>query len=608
MQTNSHSQARARRSRAARDVAQRWPALERISRAAAGCLCAAAVSTAAGAATAAPRVAVLVESPPSPVQPGATLVYRIHLSNLDRTTPTGELTVSADIPENTHVTQEPWGNCSPSRCNGSNVARYGDSVKWTKSLPPAASASWSLTLQVDNTIDHPPPAEGANLPLDVVVKSGAVKAADGTASVVSENTPAAFDLAVDGAHRAAPGEEVEYAFRYGNQGSGAVKGSLSFPIPSGARVVAASSGAVQKASRIEWDLGSVGAGFSDFRAVRLRLDPKLTPGSLLLVQPELRAAGRVQPTRAPLGVLVATPSPLAITAKVAPNPAVAGGTVVYKLEVTNRSPDAPTGNFNVSANIPMDGIVTQLRGADCRPYRCNGSNSSRHGSHVLWEVPSLAPGATAPLEFAFIVDKPTNAAPPPMGSLLTSHVTSSLGADTRLSFALGTRQTVGTGKPMEPLGAAPVAATPPPPAPPPPAAAPPSAPPAIPVATAAPEAEPEVDEIPEAEIAAELPAADDEDSVPAAEVTRRRSWKPQQWGNYCASRWKARRWDPHCAKIWWKQKAWDQYCKVEGRKHAGWKKFCARDYRHWRFVDARKKRHGDGDGRRGKKSKDTASR
>jgi hypothetical protein len=548
--------------------------------------------SASNASAAGPQVALLIEPPPSPIKPGDTLVYRIHLSNLNKTTATGALEVEANIPQHMYATGQYYATCSPSSCYGGAQARYGSTMTWKKTLAAGESTSWNVALHVDNSVAHAPPADGTDVALDVVVKSGATKSAGSSVSVATDYTPAAFDLAVSGPTRTAPGAEVEYTLRYGNQSAAAAAGVLSLPLPSGARVVTASSGAVQKGNAIEWDLGSVPAGSSDVRAVRLRLDAKAAAGSLFMLQPELRAAGRTEPSRAPLGVTVLPPSPVAVTVKAAPDPAAPGGTVVYKLELTNQSPDAPTGKFAVSATIPNDGYITRTNDAKCYPSSCYGGAKARHGSDISWDVPSLAPGATAPLQFAFVVDKPADAAPPPNGSLLQSHITTSLGSEIRVNLALGNAKTVGKGKPMVPLGTpeaapkpAPVAAPTPAPAP-----IPVSAPAPEPVAEAEPE--PAVEEIPEAEIVAELPPADDEAKLPAEEVKQRGRWKSGDWDKYCEKRWQSRGWDRHCAKRWWKKKDWSQYCKTDGRKHGGWKKFCARDFRSWRFAHAKKKHHG----------------
>lgn len=560
--------------------------------------CAALALTASSVASAAPNVAVLVEPPPSPIQPGQEIVYRIHVSNLDPVTATGPLLISVDIPQNMSAAQSPWGGkCSPKSCGGSNVARFGNTINWDLSLAAGKTHSWSVPLGVDNDAKYPPPADGASIPFEVVVKSGATKAAGSTATVVAQHGAAAFDLAVDGAARVAPGQESEYTFRYGNSTSAAQNATLVLPVPAGASVIAASRGAVRKGGSIEWALGSVAAGHSDFRAVRLRFDDKTRPGSLSLLQPELRTSG-VEPVRSPLAVHVAPPT-VALAVKATPDPVGPGGTVLYKLELTNLSATAPTGALNVYASIPTDGHVAKPAGAKCFPGSCSGSNSARHGSFVHWEVPSLQPKATAPLQFAFVVDEPSNAAPPPNGSLLMTHFGSELGIDTRFTVALGTAATVGKGTPLEPLGAgsAPAAKPlPPPVAAPPPPAAPAPLPAPEPVATPT-EPEPPVDEIPEEEVIAELPAADDEPALPAAEVKARHSWKTIDWDKYCDKRWKSRGWDRHCAKRWWKRHDWNQFCKAERGKHSGWKKFCARDFVRWKFVEKNRHKWGRGKAR-----------
>jgi hypothetical protein len=542
------------------------PATTRGWRALLSALCVLAALAAHGvAAAAAPAVSLLLEGPPAPLVPGSIVVYRVHVANPNATTATGALTVEANIPEHVKVWSATWsGYCDPVRCNNVGGGRYGNVVRWKiDDLAPKASMVLELSALVDNTAENPPPAAGTVITLDAIVKAGAVKAAGASTSASVQLQKPALDLAVSGATRAAPGGELEYTFRYGNASASASNAVLHVPVPAGTSVLAASKGAERKGNAIEWNLGSLPAGRSDWRQLRLQLDAKAKEGTLFVIEPELRSAGQKVARRATATTLVSADSPLALSYALAPDPAQPGATLVYKLEVTNQSPSSPTGEFTIHASIPSDVHVTSATAKGyCDPNRCMNTGGGRHGNNVLWKVASLAPGATVALQFTGNVEKPSDAAPPPNGTIVRSEATAFVfgGVRSNLSLAVGSAATAGNGRALEPLGAEPVAQAPP-------AAPPPSI--AEPPPTIAAPAEEFVEEEevaqPEPVAAAPDPKNDKKGkgtiSVKAHGDVR---WDKSRkvWSKYCAAKWEKREWDKRCMKRWrnhrdWaKRKAW----------------------------------------------------
>lgn len=404
-----------------------------------------------GARAANPEVALFVEAPAGPMTPGDGLVYKLHVANRSPTTPTPKLVLEANIPQYMFVNRPPEGKCIPKRCDSKYVARFGGTVQWSiPPLAPGAAVVHELRTGVDNSAEFPPPPDGSKVPLEVTVKSGAVKVASATSTVVVEVAPPTLDLTVTGTTRAEAGSALDYTFRYGNGGHTAANATLRVPLPPKTSVLLASKGAVMKGDTLEWDLGRLPAGYSDQRSLRLFLDAQAATATLFPIHAELRGSAQKSATYAELVTLVGKALPLAITTSTTPDPAAPGGVVLYKVDVTNRSPNAPTGAFTLQASIPRDTSVNRPQGGKCSPNRCDSSYRAGYGTNIYWKLNSLAPGATTSVQFAAVVDKPADAAPPPNGTILVNEVRANVDGTVRvpISVAVGTPSTLGKGAPL----------------------------------------------------------------------------------------------------------------------------------------------------------------
>lgn len=547
--------------------------------------------------SAAPALNVAIENPPGPVLPGQLVVYRIFVGNPSATEATGPLTLEASVPQYTTVTAATDGQCSPKYCTSGYVAPYGNVEVWkVPSLEPGES--WWTTFRP--TLEATAPA-GEDIELDVIAKIGATKAASAQTKLAVAKSPASFDLVVTGARRVAPGGTLDFSLRFGNHTLSAAPATLRASIPKGTSVVSASSGATLQGNVLEWSLGKIASGYSDHRELRLKVASGAVPGSFIELSPQISDGSPGGEARATSTTLIGAPSILRLDVKAAPDPAVPGGTIVYKVEITNTSRDAQTGELHIYADIPVNASLTRLVGGQCAPTYCTSGYIGKHGTFPNWPIASLGPGATAPLQFALAIDKPAKGAPPPNGTLLHTWFVAgdqSNLVQTDFSVALGTAAALGKGAPLVAIKSESATAPPSPPTPPPAQVVAPEPPPAILAAAAV--DEPEVEEIPEAAIAEELPPA--EDAASKDEIAKRKKWQHGDWSAYCQKRWNGRRWDRDCAKLWWKRHDWSKYCAKEGRQHAGWKKFCARDWAKWRFAkqgnwqkDKNGREHGHGD-------------
>jgi uncharacterized repeat protein (TIGR01451 family) len=371
---------------------------------------------------------LVVESPTGPVAPGQTLVYKVHVANPSPSTPSAAMLLTANIPRYVAVNRPPTGRCVPKRCDGNYVARFGGTVEWKiPALPAGASTIRELRAVVDNSAEFPPPPSGALISLEVALeagtgKAGAEKLAEATDGVRVQPTPSVTELAISGATRGMPGKEVEYEFHYGNASPAAAAMTLRVPVPPRTNVVLASRGAVKKGDTVEWDLGLVPAGYSDFRSLRLVLEGTTGAGTFVGMKAELLSPAQRATTVANHTTLVGKAPTLELAVEAQPALAVPGGTLLYKIDVTNRSPTTPTGAFVLEADIPRGAKVNRPQGGSCSPQRCDGSYTAGYGGKVSWKLKSLAPGATTAVAFTAAIDKLTDAAPPPNGTLIATEL------------------------------------------------------------------------------------------------------------------------------------------------------------------------------------------
>lgn len=497
-------------------------------------------------AAATPSVALAVTAPEGPLLPGEFHLYRVVVTNRDPVTPTGELTVEVNVPQNVAVnTPNQQGKCSPAVCYGSYWAHYGGLVRWTvASIPGGGTQVFQFRGQIENSTTYPPPAAGAVIPVDAVVKSGAVKIAEATTSFGAQHTARTFELAVVGPTEAKPGQVVTYELRYSNVGASTAGGQLSLPVPSGVEVVAASKGAKLSGPSLTWALESSGPGASQAHTVQLRVGEKFTQFTPFKVQPRITTEVQQAPSSAEMVTIVGPVLPVKLSLAVAPSPVAAGGVAVYKLEVTNQSPTASTGDFYAWLTAPHRTVLNQPQaGGKCYPNDCYGSYTAGHSNYVAWPVKSLAPGAVVELQVPATVLKPKkSAAPPPLGSLMVTEAATTLNTSQRVRHVsvVGTSANmvaalpaVNLGSQSEPVASAPSQES--------------NSPPPSTAVNMTPPAAPFIEEL-ERQGAAKS-------KEPARTPAQRNA--AVAWSRYCVAKWTKKQWDERCQRRWQRRADWN---------------------------------------------------
>ena len=348
---------------------------------------------------------------PDPAMPGDTVVYKIVLANPSTTTATGAFTLNVSPPQYATVGYSNGASCTAYPC------RFGNTLYWNViSIAPGASTLLEFFVTIDNSVANPPPTLGTVLSasLNATVATKAITALAGI--TIGAHT---MNLAIKGApNRVTPGGLLTYTASYGNAAPGATATSMVFTVPTGTTFVSATGGGLLSGGTVQWDLGTVAPGFSDQRQFTVKVADSAVPGSLLVAQAQLLNSGNQQSlVREVSTSLVASSSPLTVSLVGSPDPAAPGGTVIFKLFVSNNSTNTPTGAYGINVNMPRFATINANYGGACQAYPC------RFGSLLYWNMPTLAPGASTFVQFSAQVDNSSTNPPPPDGTILFSDAT-----------------------------------------------------------------------------------------------------------------------------------------------------------------------------------------
>ncbi len=79
-------------------------------------------------------------------------------------------------------------------------------------------------------------------------------------------------------------------------------------------------------------------------------------------------------------------APLSVSFWGAPDPALPGDTVIYKILLVNPSTTTARGAFTLNVSPPQYATVTNTYGGGCTGGQC------RFGSTLVWNLASIAPG------------------------------------------------------------------------------------------------------------------------------------------------------------------------------------------------------------------------
>jgi uncharacterized repeat protein (TIGR01451 family)/MYXO-CTERM domain-containing protein len=124
----------------------------------------------------------------------------------------------------------------------------------------------------------------------------------------------------------------------------------------------------------------------------------------------------------PLGAAGQTVTPISVVYSATPDPVVAGGTIVFTINLANPT-NTPTAAFTVTSTIPQSMTVTYAPGGGC-----NGS--CRFGGTLSWAVGALAAGASTFVTYTATIDNSTTNPPPAVGTTLTAQASVMVGGTT----------------------------------------------------------------------------------------------------------------------------------------------------------------------------------
>lgn len=354
-------------------------------------------------------IALEVRANPDPAAPGDIIRYTVHLANSSATTPSGAIVLRANIPQYATVEERPNSYTA-------SGTRFGSYVEWRfADLAPGESYTRQLTVRVDNTAVNPPPPDGTVLTLEVTATASGTTYTK-SASTVVRTAPLDFDLSIQQSQgRVAPGATLVYELRFANIASSARPAVLRVPVPAGTTFVSASEGGLEQGGAAQWDLGTLSPGFSDRRFLALRVAANAQLGTFIRADAELKGdAAGPSLVRVSEVALVAANANLQLHLAAAPDPVSAGERLVYKLFVSNRNGNTPSGDFEVVVNIPKKATVVNRPGS----YTASGT---RFGNYVLWRFSSLEPGASDVVQFTVELDNSAAQPPPPDGTLLVAN-------------------------------------------------------------------------------------------------------------------------------------------------------------------------------------------
>ncbi len=148
------------------------------------------------------------------------------------------------------------------------------------------------------------------------------------------------------------GALLTYTLTFGNGGADGVPAALNATVPSGTTFVSATGAGLLSGSVVQWNLGTLAPGFSDRRQMTVKVADSAVIGSLLLAQGQLLNSSSQQSLVRELTTnLAAASSLLSLSIVGSPDPITPGGTIVYRVLLSNSSTNTATGSFEVNVTV-----------------------------------------------------------------------------------------------------------------------------------------------------------------------------------------------------------------------------------------------------------------
>ena len=330
----------------------------------------------------------------SPVLPGASVTYTVHVSNTGSADVTGA-TVTIPTPAVIEGYREDENN-DPGNvsCPGSTCDE-GETLTWTVGTlqsgqsrvliyrPVVPSSAPNTTVTATATLSAPSQSDVSES-VDVIVDPVA-SVALGIASAVSP---------------VAPNETFNLRINYGafEGWGGAGFGELTVSLPSGLQFIEASGSGSESGGVVSWTLGPLSGGFNGGKTVTVQADAGLTTGTLLDVTANLDPGNTGEPVSRTEWTIPVHPSePFLVTLSASDVPTVRNTRSDFAISVSNTSAST-IQNSAIRFFLPDFLTFREDETTDPANTFCPGSTCDP-GEFMTWTPGDLEPGETHTLFF-----------------------------------------------------------------------------------------------------------------------------------------------------------------------------------------------------------------
>ena len=330
----------------------------------------------------------------SPVQPGASVTYTVHVSNTGPSDVTGA-TVTIPTPAVIEGYREDENN-DPGNvsCPGSTCDE-GETLTWTVGTLQSGQSRVLIYRPVV-------PSSAPNTTVTATATLSAAGQSDVSESVdVIVDPVASVALGISSAASpVAPSETFTLRINYGafeGQG-GADFGELTVSLPSALQFIEASSSGSESGGVVSWTLGPLPGGFNGVETVTVRADAGLTTGTLLDVTANLDPGNTGEPTTATEWTIPVHPSdPFLVTLSASDVPTVRDTRSDFAISVSNIS-TSTIQNSAIRFFLPDFLSFGEDETTDPANTFCPGSTCDP-GEFLTWTPGDLEPGETRTLFF-----------------------------------------------------------------------------------------------------------------------------------------------------------------------------------------------------------------
>jgi uncharacterized repeat protein (TIGR01451 family) len=330
----------------------------------------------------------------SPVQPGASVTYTVHVSNTGSADVAGA-TVTIPIPAviegfSVSANNDPDNvSCSFSTCD------EGETLTWTVgTLQPGQSRVLIYRPVV--------PSSAPNTTVTAIATLSASGQSDVSESVdVIVDPVASVALGIaSAASPVAPNESFTLRINYGafEGRGGASFGELTVSLPSGLQFIEASGSGSESGGVVSWTLGPLPGGFNGVETVTVQAGAGLTTGTLLDVTANLDPGNTGEPVARTTWTIPVHPAePLLVTLSASDVPTVRNERSDFAISVSNTS-GSTIQNSAIRFSLPDFLTFDESGTTDPANTSCPFSTCDP-GEFLTWTPGDIEPGETRTLFF-----------------------------------------------------------------------------------------------------------------------------------------------------------------------------------------------------------------